>query len=131
MREIHVFMSPFSLIIYNHFFTVRITRSTTLTLETCTGELKLTKSSSCCLETVFPTFVLLFMHNTFFSTKTEGNRLEWDKYSYKRQPDSFPKPFLYLGFCYHAISNTFLVLWTCCQQGNLQNLQKYCFMGPW
>ena len=128
MTEIHVFMSPFSLIIYSHFFTVRITRSTTLTLETCTGELKLTKSSSCCLETVFPAFVLLFMHNIFFLTKQkEKDSNETNIHTRDNQTVS-PNPSYTWAFV--IMQFQILFLWTCCQQGNLQNLQNFFFMGP-
>ena len=108
MREIHVFMSPFLLIIYSHFFTVRITRSTILTLETCTTERRLTKSSSCCIETVFFLHFSCIMPYIFF-------------YQYRRkktrirlifihgQPDSPSKHYFHLRFSCHAVSKTFLV----------------------
>ena len=76
---------------------------------TCTSQLRLSKSSSCWIETVFPAFVLLFMPCIFFPTKAEGKRLEWDKYSYKRQPDSLPKSCFQPCFCYLVVSKTFLV----------------------
>ena len=127
MREIHFFMSPFSLISYKQFSIVRITRSTTLTLQNMHRELRLTNSSSCCIETVFPAFFLLFMPCIFFPTKTEGKNLNETNIHTRDNQTVSPNPAFTCAFFYHEISNTFLV--DLLSAGKSAKFTKFLFHG--
>ena len=107
MRENHVFMSHFRWQFTAIFSPLESHATRSWLCKTRTGELRLTKLRSCCIEIFFSCILLAFYAIQFFSTNTEGKRLGWDKYLYKGQPESLFKSCFHLCLSYHAVSKTF------------------------
>ena len=96
------FYASVSLIIYCHFFTVRNTRSPTLTLQNMHRRAEAYQITQLLYRNIFSHIFLAFYALHFFLPKQK----EKDKYSYKGQTDSLSKP----CYSYHAITKTFLAL---------------------
>ena len=128
MREIHVFMSPFSLIVYNHFFTVRITGSTTLTLQNMHRRAEAYQITQLLYRNSFSRIFLALCLAFFFIPKQKEKDLNETNIHTRDNQTVSPNPSYTWAFV--IMQFQILFLWTCCQQGNLQNLQNFFFMGP-
>ena len=109
MREIHVFMSPLSLIIYSHFFTVWITHSTTLTLKNLHRRAEAYQIKQLLYRNSFSRIFLAFYALHFFSYQNRRKKTWMRQILIQETSDSLPKSCFHLCFCYLVVSKTFLV----------------------